>query len=292
MRQRHVLRTLGLLLAFIVLCVLATGLWCAYTEAGRQFLATRIERAVTGAIPGRMQIGKITSVDGSVLHAQNVRFFHADGRCLLTVDAADVDVDFSEALLHGRLAFDQVAADGGFMILSTEPAPDGRLSFEAAVNAPSKPGEPHDPHGGLHYALRSMHMKRFRLIIKVSKDTAYHLRNVKGSVGVYRIDTPGAQIQLERIQGDFAEEILGQHVTVKQLDGWVHGKEPKIVDGKVALRVGDSDLTTRLEMFDREKEKIVLRVAKKEGGLASAATWLLKVAEGITDSIKVVDASD
>ena len=270
-------------LAAIALCALAASFWCCETRTGRRFVARRIEQLVTASIPGRLEIGELTRVDGPSLSARNVRFYHPDGRCLLAVDRADVELAPADAL-HGRLGFRSVAADGGYMSLATDP--DGRLAFEATVNSKPVPGEPSDPHGGLHYELRAMHVQNFRLLVKVSDDQ-YQVRQVSGYVGVYRVDTPGVQVTLEHIRGDVTPELLGQHVRIDDLHGWVHGKERKVVQGEVALRIGGDELKARVEYFDREKDKVTVHIERSGGTAGSTVTLLMKFAAGLSDEIRV-----
>jgi hypothetical protein len=270
-------------LAALALSALAASFWCSETRQGRRFVARRIEQLVTSNIPGRLEIGELTRLDGPHVSARNVRFFHPDGRCLLAVDSATVELALADAL-HGRLGFRSVAADGGYMSLAADP--DGRLAFEATVNAAAKPGEPSDPHGGLHYELRAMHVQNFSLLVQLSNDP-YRIRNVSGFVGVYRVDTPGVQVKLERIRGDVTPEILGQHVRLEDLHGWVHGKERKVAQGEVALRIGSDPLTTRVEYFDREKNKVNVHVERQSGVAAATVTLLIRFAAGLSDEIRI-----
>src|SRR3954452_6403130 len=66
-------------LAALALCALVASFWCSETKRGRSFVARRIEQLVTTHIPGRLEIGELTQLDGPHLAARNVRFYHPDG---------------------------------------------------------------------------------------------------------------------------------------------------------------------------------------------------------------------
>jgi hypothetical protein len=273
----------AVLLLAALACSMLAAWWCTQTEGGRAFVARRVERLVTANIPGRLQIGKLRKLDGPHVEADDVRFFHPDGRCLLLVERASVDLDLADAL-SGRISFRGAVADGGYMILSTDP--DGRLSFEATVNAKARPGQPSDPYGGAHYAMRSMYAKHFRVYAKLGP-LDHHINGVSGYVGVRRIDTPGVQVNFERISGDIQPAIAGEHVSIAKLDGWIHGKEPKIAELVVALGVGSGELKTRVDLYDRDKDKLKLHFERKEGAEGLAVTWLMHLIAGFTSAVSV-----
>jgi hypothetical protein len=286
MRSRTLLwlRRVAFACVALALCLAVFGLWCSQTEGGRRFAARRIERLVTANIPGRLTIGKLTRLGFGRVEAQEVRIYHPDGRCVLRVDEAEVDLELADAW-NGRLSFERAVAHGGFMLFSTDP--DDRLSFEAAVNAPHKPGEPNVPNGGLHYAMRNMRAESFALVLKLGKLIDYRVVDVNGLVTVQRIDTPGTQVLLADIRGRVEQEIAGAHVTIKQLDGKITGKAKQVAALTVTLHIGDGDLRARLGYFDREKNKLELHVLKKEGLAATTMTWLLEAVAGFSKDIRV-----
>lgn len=283
-RGRRAAQIIVISLGCLLVIGLAFGLWCSQAESGRAFVARRIEQAVSAAIPGRLQIGKITRFDGMSAEVYDVHFVHPNGRTTLHIAKGEVVLDVGEAL-QGRLGFERAAADGGMMLISTDP--DDRLSFEATVNAKTKPGEPNDPHGGLHYALHNMEVKNFRVHVALGEPIDYRLVRVSGIVTVRRIDTPGVQVELQRMRGDVAEKIAGERVSLTSLDGYVHGKERHVAALTVGLRIGTGELRTRVDYFDRKEEKVKLRIEREKGSEAEAVTWLVKAAASISSDITV-----
>jgi hypothetical protein len=283
-RALIIFRNLLLVCAGLMVCVAAFAVWCSQTKSGRAFSARRIERVVTKGIPGRLQIGRLTSWNGGQIDAEDVRFFHPDGRCLLYVREAHIDYDFAEAW-HGRIAWHGVTVNGGYIVLSLDP--DGRLSFEATVNAPKKPGEHSDPNGGLHYAMRAMHVQNFRVLLKLGDPIDYRIEHVSGYVGVRRIDTPGVQVNFERIEGDVEPKVAGERVRIEQLDGWVHGAAPKVAEFKAQLAISSGHMDTRLEYFNRDKDKLKIHIEHKSGIEGLAVTWLLHAVAGFSSAISV-----
>jgi hypothetical protein len=286
--MRFLIRFAKIALLSLALLLCAFAGFCAYvqTDAGRHFVKQRIEKVVTANIPGRLQIGHMEHVGWSRVIADDVRFFHDDGRCVLYVKHAEVVPDFVTAL-HGRLGFHSALADGGFLLLTVDP--DGRASIEAALNKPLPPGEvDDDPYGGLHYTLRSMHMQHFRLIAKVPiAHIDYQVRDMTGFVGIRRIETPGVQVTLERITGDVSPDIAGAHIAFEQVDGFIHGKERLVAQLTAKLRVGSGTLATRFQYFDRNKEPVKIRIDRTHGVEAVAMSWLVRAIAGFTSAVSV-----
>jgi hypothetical protein len=251
-------------LAFIgVSAVLSFALaaWLNWTESGKDWVKGRIEQVVTKNIPGKLRIGRIVDI-GPPLIAKDVRFYHPDGRAVLIADSAEVVPDLGEAL-RGRLGFERAAVDGGRIILS--PDPDGRIAIEAALDKKSRPGEPSDPHGGLHYALQSMHVQNYRVDCKLSDLADFRLDDVKGFVGVRRIESSGTQVILDSVSGRVSPGFLGKRTELEKVDGWVHGKEKHTAQLTAALRIGKGELTSKVDVFDRDKAPVSIKIEKARG---------------------------
>lgn len=257
------------------------------TDAGRRFIKDRVERAVSDAIPGSFRIGALTDLGPPVL-ARDVRFFHPDGREVLHAKLAEVEFDLAQAL-RGRLAFEHALVDGGSIVLSLDP--DGRAAFEAAVDAPKRPGEPDDPDGGLHYALQSMHVQNFNVIMKLADAANYTVHDVQGFVAVRRIETSGIRVRLENIRGRVEPELLGGRTELLRVDGWIHGKERHVMRMDAKLRFGDGTLDTVVSYFDRDKTPAVIKIKKSEG-TGTLISALLSLAESLFGDALEVEVED
>jgi hypothetical protein len=258
--------------------------WLTSTNSGKRWVEERIEQVVTDNIPGRLTIGRIVDL-GPPLIAEDVRFYHYDGRVVLQCDHAEVEADLSETL-HGRLAFKRAAVDGGYIVLS--PDPDGRVAFEAAVDKPVPPGQPHDPHGGLHYNLQSMHVQNFRVQAKSSDLADFKVDDVEGFVGVRRIETSGTVVTLEKISGRVSPGFLGKRTQIQNLNGWVHGKLKHVAQMDALMRIGDGELKTKVNVYDREKKPVSIEFERAKGAGDLVAT-LAEFADGLLgDSLEVV----
>jgi hypothetical protein len=284
-RSARVLITVfaGLLaLALLALVVAWVG---TSTAGGRRWLADRIEQAVNGQIPGRLQIGEITAVEGSALRATDVRFFHPDGREVLHVKRAYLEGDLIEALSQ-RLTFRRVAADGGSVLLSVDP--DGRLSLEAAMDSPRKPGQPSDPKRGLHYDMRNMHVEHFKLRTKVDGFDDIQMSNVSGVVHVWRLNTVGTRVRLTDISGSITPEVAGAKLAVRWLEAIITGAEAVVAEARMRLAVDkDSTLSLRLQYAPEGKHKLKIRVVDKDGTEATTLTWLMHAAASLSGDISV-----
>lgn len=272
------LLALGLLLG----CV---GLWIGNTADGRRYLADKIEALVTDNIPGHMEIGEITEVSWLSLHARDVRFMHVDGREVLHVERAFIEPDLLDAL-RARLSFHRVEADGGSMLFSVDP--DGRLSLEAAMDSPKRPGQPSDPKRGLHYDMRNMHVKNFKLKVQANGVSDLQVSGVKGVVHVWRLSTIGTRVGLRDISGSIAPEVAGAKLAIKQLDGLITGAEAVVADVRARVSVDrDSALSLLVRYAPEHQQKLKVRVIDKDGTEATTLSWLMHAAASFSKDISV-----
>ena len=272
---------------FVVLgaVALVAALVTANTASGRRWIADKLEQAVSSQIPGKMQIGEITDVEWLAVRAKDIRFFHKDGREVLHVERAYVEGDALEALQQ-RLTFKRVAADGGSILMTGDP--DGRLSLEAAMDKPSAPNEPGDPKRGLHYDMRNMHVEHFTVKSKLPGFGAISMSNVSGVVHVWRLDTVGTRVRLQKMSGQLAQEVAGSKVALDRMDAIITGAEAKVADVQARLFLDGSDkLTLRLQYAPKAARKVKLQVLDKAGTEATTLTWLIHAAAGFSDAIHV-----
>lgn len=270
-------------MALSVVVSFVISAWLNWTESGKRWVADRIETVVSDEIPGTLRVGHISEI-GPPLLAEDVRFFHPDGRLVLLAKRAEVELNMLEAV-QGRLGFDRASVVGGQIVLS--PDPDGRVAFEAAVDKPSKPGEPSDPTGGLHYALQSMHVEDFEVIFKVSDAADFRLHDVEGFVGVRRIETSGIRITLERIRGRLEPEFLGKRTELSEVTGQIHGKVEHVLRMNTAVRIGSGSLQAKIDYYDREKTPVTIVISKAKGE-GDFVAGVLDFADGLLgESIEV-----
>jgi hypothetical protein len=278
---------ISLLIGLAALGLLIGGfaLWCGKTEGGRRYLADRIAAVVTDNIPGRLEIGEVSEVSWLWLRARDVRFMHPDGRCVLQVEQAIVEPDLMDAF-QGRLSFRRVAAEGGSMLFSVDP--DGRLSLEAAMDSPRRPGQPSDPKRGLHYDLRNMHVKAFKLKLQTGGMGDMQMNDVSGVVHVWRLTTVGTRVRLHDIRGSIAPEIVGAKLAVQNLDGLITGAEAVVAEVRARLSVDrDNTVSLMVRYAPEHKEKLKIRVLDKDGTEATTLTWLMHAAASFSKDISV-----
>jgi hypothetical protein len=287
MKSRRTGRVLmRVLLALLLLSALLTVALAVFfgSDRGRSFARTQIEKAVSGNIPGSFRIGSIEEFGPGLVVAKDVRFYHPNGKVVLHAVHAEVVPDLLMAL-RGRLGFERAAVDGGFIVLSIDP--DGRLGMEAAVDAPSKPGEPDDPYGGLHYALRSMHMQHFTTVLALSSAQTYKVKNTTGFVGIRRIETPGIQVTLEHVAGHVEPDVVGVDVSFTSIDGWAYGKERHVAHFDVKLNAASGKLDATLDYFDRPKTPLEIKLHKTKGLQATLLSWVLRAGDVFSTDVQV-----
>ncbi len=287
MRLRTSLKVVLAIIAVCAVVALSLSAWLTSSDSGKRWVADRLEKAVSKAIPGSLEIGRLLELGPPVV-AQDVRFIHPDGRVVLHAKHASIVPDVTQAF-QGRLAFESADVEGGKIVLS--PDPDGRVAFEAAVDEPPKPGEPNDPHGGLHYALQSMHVEKFDVELDLGGPAKIKLHDVEGFVGVRRIESPGIRVRLEKISGRLEPEILGARTLLTQVNATIKGKEEHVAEASALVKIETGELKIKLDYFDREKTPVVIVVerAKGEGDLAARAMDFADGLFGDTLEVKMED---
>lgn len=284
-RARRVLLWIAVGLVAVGALVIGAALVTANTATGRRWIADRIQQAVTAQIPGRIEIGEITDVEWLAVRAKDVRFFHKDGREVLHVERAYVEGDALEALQQ-RLVFRRVAADGGSILMTGDP--DGRLSLEAAMDKPSAPNDPGDPQRGLHYDMRNMHVENFKVKSKLPGFGAVQMSNVRGIVHIWRLNTVGTRVRLQKMAGKLSQEVAGSTIAMDHLDAIITGAEAKVADVQARLVLDNTDkLTLRLQYAPKGSQKVKLQVLDKAGTEATTLTWLIHAAASFSGDIHV-----
>lgn len=271
---RNVLIGVSVLLALVVGLSISLVL-VTQTERGRRLLADGVEHVVSEEIPGWVKFGELERV-GTPTVVRNLQFFHPDGRLILLVQRAEVDFDLSSAW-SGKLAFDRARAQGGHLIISVDP--DGRPSIEAALDFPTHGVDP-DPHGGLHYAMRDIHVERFALLLRLSKGMSYHVDAVRGDVTIRRELTSGTRVEMSDVSGVVREQVAGAKVRLLNVDGWVHGKERKVLQLLARTKVDDGHLDAKIGLYDRKETPVEIALSPVKG-LDSMITALLIYARGL-----------
>jgi hypothetical protein len=287
MRTRNWIKVGLIVMGLLAVLSLGASLLLTSTTGGRRWVADKIEQIVSDNVPGSLKIGELVDL-GPPLVAKDVRFFHPDGRVVLHCKDAEIVLDIMQAL-RGRLAFERAAVDGGRILLAMEK--DGRVALEAALSEPSKPGgPPSDPHGGLHYALQSMHVQNFELQFKAAGAPSYTLHGVEGFVGVRRIESSGTYVTLEKVSAKRVEPgLLGAKTALKQVDGWVHGKEKHVLHLDAATVIGSGSLDARVDMYDRKKTPIEVVIKQSQGTAGDMVSSLLDLGSSLfgEDALKV-----
>ena len=272
-------------LVALAVAVVSAGLVIAYTAAGRRLVAARIAWLVTDQIPGRLAISEITELSWRSLRAKDIRFFHPDGRLVLRVDSALVEPNWLD-LLRARLSFRRVVAQGGSLLLDADP--DGRLSLEATMDAPYRPGMPRDPERGLHYDMRNMQVKNFELQLPMPGFEELRVTQVRGVVHVYRLDTVGTRVRLTDLAGTVVPEVAGAKLAIRDLDAMITGAEAVVAEGQARLAIdGDNRLSVKVRYAPKHEEKVQLDVLDKHGTKATTLTWLMHAAASFSPELNV-----
>lgn len=131
-------RVLWSLLALFVLALVAAGVFVAWLhgEAGRRFLARRIESTINGEIRGSVSIGAITSLSRRGLVARDLRFMAPGGEEVIVVRDVELEVRWTSAL-SGRLVSPWAKARGGRVVLHER---GDALTIDTTFSGRPRPG--------------------------------------------------------------------------------------------------------------------------------------------------------
>jgi hypothetical protein len=269
------------LLLVVVAVAVAAIVYLTSTDAGRRDLADRLEDAISREIPGAMTIGWIERVGSDGLTAHDLRFLHPNGEPVLTVDHAQIDLDPAE-MLTGTIAFERARVQGGHLIIAVQP--DGRTGLEAAF---SKQGPSSGKKARLQ--LRSIHVQDLTLTIQPDPETRIRMRGVQGFVTIVQdASSPGVRVKLDRIASRIEQpKLLGERVRILRASGFVHGAVERVLDLDLAAELGDDRFDAHFAYFDREKHKVQLTIAPKEGIKTRLAALGAVLRSSLSDELDV-----
>jgi hypothetical protein len=268
--------------AIVLLTLLAGLALYLSTDHGQRRLADALERLVSDQIPGTMKIGQLERFGLFEPVVHELEFIDSKGARVLRLQRAEVDIDVGH-MLRGRLGMHRAAVSGGEIVF--EPQPDGRTSLAAALDS-ATPGSG-NPEDGFHYDMRSIHVQGLAVRVRVAGADAVTLRNTRGFVSITRETTPGVQIRLERIRGDFDQKLLGADVELLQADGEVRGKNKRLVDMQLKLRISDSKMAGRMTVHERKRLPVELELDTDGGVETSLAAMGLKLGSWFSDAVDV-----
>jgi hypothetical protein len=139
------------------------------------------------------------------------------------------------------------------------------------MDSPRRPGQPRDPKRGLHYDMRNMHVKDFKL--KVQGMGGLQMNRVSGVVHVWRLDSVGTRVRLQDIAGTISPEVAGAKLAIKRLDGLITGAEAVVAEVRARVSVDrDSALSLVVRYAPKAQEKLKVRVVDKDGTEATTLT--------------------
>lgn len=136
-RRPWLRRVLWSLLALLVLLVVSTGVFVAWLngDAGRRYLARRVESFINSEIRGTISIAEITMLTRRGIVARDVRFRAPGGEEVIVVRNADVEVRWSSAL-SGRFVSPRATVRGGRVVLHER---SGTLTIDSTFQGRPRP---------------------------------------------------------------------------------------------------------------------------------------------------------
>ncbi|MEZ4406046.1 MAG: hypothetical protein R3A52_06190 [Polyangiales bacterium] len=143
--------------AVVVLAAVAFGVAVAWvrSEAGRRWVARKIEAEVSSQVRGTIRVGEITEISRTSLRARNVRVISPDGDTVIAVRDVSMDIRW-RSLAAGRFASTSARVRGGTVRIAEAQGDPSTVSIELAFRGRGGDGGADRSGGDSPLSLRRM----------------------------------------------------------------------------------------------------------------------------------------
>jgi len=272
---------LGILVGLIAVGT-AGVLFLTETEAGLRYAERQLERFVSDQIPGAMEIGNLEAIDFAATEATDVVFSAPDGSPVINVEHTRIEWDLRK-LLSGSIAFRRASTRGGFVEIQMRPS--GRLTIQdvfASEEPQDQSGEPTE------LDLENMHVEDMAVRLSFTGPVEFVVNEVEGFVRVWRHDTPGTRVRLDRVEGVFDEPfILDDRIELNDLSGQVWAEQEHVLSMGFKLGVRSGHVNVDLDYFDREATPVEIRLNPEPGGGTLLSVATTKIRGWLSDEVGI-----
>jgi len=281
---RAVLRLLLWVALSMFLLLVLSGALLVWTSPGRGILAGWVEDLASSQIPGSMKIGKLESVGFIHPVATDVEFFTPGGERVIRVDTVEAQWNLKD-LVKGKVGFDAARADGGEVLIEIKEG--GRTNMEAAFKSPEGEGEEK-----AQLQLDNMHFQGMTVLLRLSGETRFVVKDVQGFLSVWRRGTPGVRVSLARVTGTFEKpEITGDKIELIDMHGEVWAQETHVVSMKLKTLIGGGGIDASFDYYKREENPAELILRPETGSGARLAAMVIHVRSLFSDKLHVTIAN-
>ncbi len=268
---------LAWLIASVALVAGLGGAVLVWTQPGRDVLASWAEELTSRKIPGSMKIGMLESVGFLRPVATNVEFFDPRGERVLQVERASVHWNLQQ-LLQGKIGFHKARADGGEILIAIDE--NGRTNLEDAFKI--------EREDKVDLQLNSMHFENMTVLLRMSGQTRFVVREIQGFITVWREGTPGVRVDFGRVRGVFEKpEITGDQIEVLNLEGQVWAQEHHVASLKLKTRIGNGGIDASFDYYKREESPAELTLRPEVGSGARLAAAAINIRSWFSDKLNV-----
>lgn len=278
--MRAVLRWLLWVVLSIFLLLVLSGALLVWTSPGRGVLAGWVEDLASSQIPGSMKIGKLESIGFIHPVATDVEFFTPGGERVIRVDTAEAQWNLKD-LFSGKMGFDTARADGGEILIEIKEG--GRTNMEDAFKSPLSEGEEK-----AQLELNNMHFQGMTVLLRLSGETRFVVRDVQGFLSVWRRDTPGVRVSLGLVRGTFEKpEITGDKIELIDMHGEVWAQERHVVSMEFKTRIGRGGIDASFDYYKRDENPAELILRPDTGSGARLASMVIQMRSLFSDKLHV-----
>lgn len=206
MTQRSLLRSMWRWYAKRALVALASGAlvgllgglaflaWLP-TAGGRAFAARRLERWVSGSIPGALRIGEIDELGWDGLRGRDVRFVDGEGEPVVEAERVSLAVDWL-ALATGRFVSPHGVARGGRVFLTSDA--EGRLRIDRAFHSTDTGARP-SGRDAVHF--RSLDVSDVDVLVRVRGAPRAAMRGASATLDVRAPEGASVRFEADAVRG-------------------------------------------------------------------------------------------
>jgi hypothetical protein len=252
-----------LIAASLACAALLSGYVLLASDWGRARLRDQINRSLSGAIQGTLEVGEIEAIALPRVVARRVRILAPDGVAAIDVERADIEFDLS-SFLTGDFVWQRADIRNG-TVRVTEDA-RGRVNIEETFRArdpeaPSRRGETRDAgtepgEGDAELDMRTMVTSNMRLEIGGGDLPTLRLVDIHGIMRVHVAPDGTTDIRFDDYRGFFAKGLPNGQLRFRAVKGHVQTGHKRLLrfEGKGSFE-GEA-VAFELDIFTEPEKRV------------------------------------
>jgi hypothetical protein len=242
--------------AALALLAMLAGYLLLSTAWGRARIRDQINRSVSSAIQGQLQVGEIEAIALPRVMARRVRIVAPDGVAAIDVERADIDFDLG-SFLSGDFVWHRAEIRDGIVRVSEDKL--GRINMEETFRArprASADGTAKPEKGDGELNMRTMVTSNMRLEIGGGELPRLRLVDIQGVMRVHVAPDGTTDIRFDDYRGFFAQGLPHGQLKFHAVKGHVQTGHKRLLrfEGKGLFE--DAAVAFELDIFTEPKQRV------------------------------------